>query len=149
MFSPFIAFIVLFCRSIESSNSDDLQWLESFKISLDPWRSVSQAVDGLARLTQLLYDVASQYVELKRTQSLSRAESTEQGQAWVARGLPDEVDTYLNRLGLLGSGLHEAGLGNNMTASPTSAMGPMDSETGNWYNGVTNMVSSFEHDPLG
>lgn len=73
MFSPFIAFIVLFCESLEKCRAEDLQWLERFKLSIDPWRSVSEAVDRLARLSQVLYEAASQYVKLKRTRGFENA----------------------------------------------------------------------------
>ena len=63
MFAPFVPFIVLFCQVIETRDITDLGRLEAFVASLQPHRSVADAVDRLRRLFQILYSVASQYVE--------------------------------------------------------------------------------------
>ncbi len=48
---------------IETRDRTDLARLEAFVTSLQPHRSVTDAVDRLRRLFQVLYSVASQYVE--------------------------------------------------------------------------------------
>ncbi|KAK4220323.1 fungal-specific transcription factor domain-containing protein [Rhypophila decipiens] len=67
LFAPFVPFIVLFCQVIETKDRDDLSRLQAFVVSIQSSNSreggVSEAVDRLCRLFQVLYSVASHYVE--------------------------------------------------------------------------------------
>jgi hypothetical protein len=65
LFSLFAPFIVLFCHVIETFDTHDLRLLESFKASLEPWRGISESLDRLFRLGQMLHKIADLYVETR------------------------------------------------------------------------------------
>ncbi|KAL1836185.1 hypothetical protein VTJ49DRAFT_5466 [Mycothermus thermophilus] len=63
LFAPFVPFIVVFCHVIETQDRADLARLEAFVASLQPYPSGTDGVERLRRLFQVLYNVASQYME--------------------------------------------------------------------------------------
>ncbi len=63
LYAPFVPFIVLFCQVIESKDTADLARLQAFVASLQIHSNISEPVEKLRRLFQVLYGVASQYVE--------------------------------------------------------------------------------------
>lgn len=67
LFAPFVPFIVLFCQVIETRDRTDLARLQGFVVSIQSSNTreggVSEPVDRLCRLFQVLYSVASHYVE--------------------------------------------------------------------------------------
>jgi hypothetical protein len=65
LFSPFIPFIVLFCHTIETPDTEDLRRLEEFVVSLEPACAFSEPVSNLHRLSQVLFNVAIRYTESK------------------------------------------------------------------------------------
>lgn len=88
LFAPFVPFIVLFCQVIETQDREDLARLQSFVASLQLEIAVTEPIDKLRRLFQVLYNVASYYVE---SQTGARGEDQQQSNA--------EVDAYLAALG--------------------------------------------------
>ncbi|KAL2130827.1 hypothetical protein VTI74DRAFT_5870 [Chaetomium olivicolor] len=90
LFTPFIPFIVLFCHVIETRDREDLARLQGFVATLQQSdNTVVEAVDKLRRLFQVLYIVASQYVDSQT----SNGNSENQAQPNLG------VDTYLAALG--------------------------------------------------
>lgn len=150
MFSPFIAFIVLFCQCLESGEIDDLHWLENFRTSIALWRNVSDAVDKLAKLSQALYDVAFQVIELKKTQN----QNVEHDERCSPRGsfqqrLRGELDSCLCQLGLWdpAGGVPPLGRGGLNTMGASHAIPDVDIDAiqiGNWFNGITDIMGWSE-----
>ena len=81
-------FIVLFCQVIETKDEADLARLQAFVASLQPDIAVSEVVDRHRRLFQVLYSVASHYVESYKTSDREEHQQSTMG-----------VDTYLAALG--------------------------------------------------
>ncbi|KAK3301852.1 uncharacterized protein B0T15DRAFT_442060 [Chaetomium strumarium] len=74
LYAPFVPFIVLFCQVIETKDRTDLDRLHAFVSSLqlekvDSSGGVSDAIDKLRRLFQVLYSVATQYVDQSHTEA--------------------------------------------------------------------------------
>ncbi|KAK4184954.1 putative transcriptional regulatory protein [Podospora australis] len=63
LMAPFVPFIVIFCHVIETKDREDLARLQAFVTSLQLESSVTEAVEKLRRLFQVLYSVASFYIE--------------------------------------------------------------------------------------
>lgn len=88
LFAPFVPFIVLFCQVIETRDAADLARLEAFVATLQPYPTVTDAVERFRRLFQVLYNIAAQHVA---------------SQSGMGRDAPQlgvtEVDTCLATLG--------------------------------------------------
>ncbi|GAB1321099.1 Zn(2)-C6 fungal-type domain-containing protein [Madurella fahalii] len=89
LFAPFVPFIVLFCHVIETKDKTDLARLQAFVASLQLDCTVPEAVDKLRRLFQILYSVASQYIE-SQTDAFIREDQRQPSTG---------IDTYLAVLG--------------------------------------------------
>lgn len=91
--SPFIPFIIIFCRVIETSSASDLAHMESLVETLESTSNsgVDSTCDKQRRLFRALYDVAATYVEVK-----TRADSTQAGISWstAAQNLYTDVDAF-------------------------------------------------------
>jgi hypothetical protein len=65
LFAPFVPLVVLFCHIIQSpkdddgDDDDDLRRLADFAASLQPLCTVSEAIDRLHALAQVLHNIAS------------------------------------------------------------------------------------------
>ncbi|CRG84816.1 putative transcriptional regulatory protein PB24D3,01 [Talaromyces islandicus] len=94
LFTPFTPFIVLFCHVIETSNMDDLQRLAQFVASLQPALKMSQPVEKLHRLCQVLHQVAALYVE-------ARAKAQDDQDQGMMSMIGNDFDMYLSQLGLV------------------------------------------------
>ena len=155
LFSPFIPFIVLFCHAIENCHAGDLQRVEKFKTSLEPFRSVSEPVDRLYRLCEVLFNVAVLYFEAKQHQQESSGQAQHHT---LGHGQPrdnmmgSELEAYLNQAGLLpidDQALHAMGLGLQTASYEPASPGidPQASQAANWYFGYMNMVGWSEFSP--
>lgn len=91
LFAPFIPVIVVFCHAIEASDADDQQRLGSFIASLQPTSSVSEAIDQLYRLTQVLHNIASVFIKSK-SETADHQDMTSFG---------NDFDSFLSQLGFL------------------------------------------------
>lgn len=89
LFSPFIAFIVVFCNVIETRNQNDLDCLGRFVTSIQTASDSSEAALRIYRLFQVLHNVAVRYVELHVSQPTENQIQDS-----------DEMDTYLAALGM-------------------------------------------------
>ncbi|XXH05289.1 hypothetical protein Hte_011714 [Hypoxylon texense] len=157
LFSPFIPFIVLFCHAIENCHTGDLQRVEKFKTSLEPFRSVSEPVDRLYRLCEVLYNVAVLYFEAKQNQQEASGELQRHNHGHGhgnARDntIGDELEMYLNQAGLLpmdDAALRAMGLGFQSAAYEPASPGvdAQASQAANWYFGYMNMVGWSESSP--
>ena len=109
LFAPFVPFIVLFCQVIETKDRTDLSRLQAFVVSIQSRNggngSVSEAVDRLCRLFQVLYSVASHYVESHTSGSSYTGGSGGgedqifQGSGIGGIGTMTGIDSYLAALG--------------------------------------------------
>ncbi|KAI6089712.1 hypothetical protein F4821DRAFT_275751 [Hypoxylon rubiginosum] len=153
LFSPFIPFIVLFCHAIENCHSGDLQRVEKFKTSLEPFRSVSEPVDRLYRLCEVLYNVAVLYFEAKQNQQDAASGELQQHHHGHGHGtVGNELEMYLNQAGLLpmdDAALRAMGLGFQSAAYEPGSPGvdAQASQAANWYFGYMNMVGWSESSP--
>jgi hypothetical protein len=68
-FTPFIPFIVLFCFVLESSDVEDLERLDSFMTSLEPCKHLSEHIESLFKLCQVLHEIARLCVETLHSRS--------------------------------------------------------------------------------
>jgi hypothetical protein len=129
--TPYAPFFVLFCYVIETSSQDDLRILHDFVASLETARQESETVENLYRLCQVMYDVASLYVEAKAQQ--------QQDQTMIPIG--DEFEMYLSQLGVMPNGqqavtpgvLAADHLGSNLKMT-------------DWLAGSYNMIGLLEED---
>ncbi|KAH8881491.1 hypothetical protein GQ53DRAFT_799192 [Thozetella sp. PMI_491] len=147
LFSPFVPFIVLFCHVIETSDSDGLRLLENFKSSLERWRTISDQVDRLYRLSQALHNVALLYVETRQAQNVQSPQGQESTRM-TGTALGQECDTYLNQLGLLPYEDQHLNMEFDGSGTPAaSSMDPHANEIGNWFSGYMNMARISEFTP--
>jgi hypothetical protein len=91
LFAPFIPVIVVFCHAIEASDADDQQRLGSFIASLQQASSVSEAIDQLYRLTQVLHNIASVFIKSK-SETADHQDMTSFG---------NDFNSFLSQLGFL------------------------------------------------
>ncbi len=88
LFSPFIPFIVLFCYVIEgASGTEDVELIERFMTSMEPWRGLSGQTDKLFQLCRVLNDLARVCVEAKRqavniSSSQSHTQTPKESNGW-------------------------------------------------------------------
>ncbi|KAK4221285.1 putative transcriptional regulatory protein [Podospora fimiseda] len=94
LMAPFVPFIVIFCQVIETRDKEDLARLQAFVASLQIEASVTEAVEKLRRLFQVLYTVASRYVDSHKSGGGNAVDRGSQIQ-----GGHQEVDAYLATLG--------------------------------------------------
>ncbi|KAH8883201.1 hypothetical protein GQ53DRAFT_732750 [Thozetella sp. PMI_491] len=141
LYNPFVPFIVLFCHVIETSDAEDLQRLANFIATLQPVLSMSEAIEKLHRLCQVLYKVAALYVEAKAKQQ------QDQDMSMVG----NDFDMYLSQLGL-------------MTQQPQQGVQPSEtvvdrefgardgfalnqaSQLGDWFSGNRHIMGLMEED---
>lgn len=67
LFSPFIPFMVVFCQALETGDTDDLNRMQTFVISIESACHQSNAISRHYRLFQVFSDVAQRYTELRLT----------------------------------------------------------------------------------
>lgn len=132
LFAPFVPFIVLFCQVIETRDRADLSKLQGFVVSIQSSNNreggVSEAVDRFLRLFQVLYSVASHYVD---SYAGNTAGAYPAGSG--ATGGIGDPEMYqgggTNAQGISGIGTYLAALGfpppniNTFNASPSSPAG--------------------------
>lgn len=82
---------MLFCHVIQSGNTEDLDRMKAFVVSLEPGCQRSRAVAMHHDLFQVFHSVAARYIELKST-----SEQSQENQ----EALRLEMDTYLEELGM-------------------------------------------------
>ncbi|KAK3994326.1 putative transcriptional regulatory protein [Cladorrhinum sp. PSN332] len=97
LMAPFVPFIVLFVQVVETRDKEDLARLQAFVASLQIEASVTEAVEKLRRLFQVLYTVALRYVESQKGgRGVAAAGSNGVPQIQPSQ---QEVDAYLATLG--------------------------------------------------
>ena len=133
LLTPFAPFFVLFCHVIESSSPDDMSRLRAFVDSLRPACQLSDQVEKLQRLCQVLYNVAIVYVEAKTQQQFDHN--------MVPIG--NEFDTYLNALGLMPLDSQPPG---GMVSDTSHQMSGIGSHLGEWFSGNRQMMELLERD---
>ncbi|KAM7193334.1 hypothetical protein V8F33_007877 [Rhypophila sp. PSN 637] len=137
IYAPFAPFIVLFCNVIETSDLEDLRRMSEFVDSLAPVCSISEAIDKLHRVCQVLYNVAQLYVEAK-SQQLQDQDMTM---------VNNDFDMYLSQLGFIsgvppdGNGGADSanGFGNNNNNNNNNLVG-------NWFSGNRTILGLVEAD---
>lgn len=100
--APFVPFIVLFCQVIETKDKDDLARLQAFATSLQYESSVTEAVERLRRLFQVLVSVASHHVQSPPTSQIGQRTDLRPDlpkDTHQAHQAAFEVDAYLGTLG--------------------------------------------------
>ncbi|RDA94922.1 hypothetical protein CP533_0178 [Ophiocordyceps camponoti-saundersi (nom. inval.)] len=133
---PFAPFFVLFCYVIETSSPDDLKPLHEFVASLAESRGCSESVDKLYRLTQVMVDIASLYVEAKSQQ--------QDDQAMVPIG--DEFEMYLSQLGFMPTEDHTMSNTPNADGKGLTAVNGQVAQIADWFSGNMNMMGLLEED---
>jgi hypothetical protein len=104
-----VPFIVLFCQVIETRDRHDLARLHGFVSSLQLEKvvvvdsGVSEAVDKLRRLFQVLYSVATQYVGNSQTTNSAHGHQQQPKNSM-------EIDTCLAALGFPSSSQQQQGV---------------------------------------
>lgn len=137
LFTPFTPFIVLFCHVIETFNMDDLQRLAQFVASLQPAFSMSQPVEKLHRLCQVLHQVAALYVE-------ARAKQQDQEEMGM---IGNDFDMYLSQLGLVPrysaslSGSTDFGMEGVLLGDDEAAQ-----QLAGWFSGNSHVMGLMEED---
>lgn len=151
LYAPFIPFIVIFCHILEVSDrmDPDLRRLSDFVASLQPLCPLSEAIDKLYRLCNVLSTIAGLYVEAKAQSANTHAA---QDQALASMG--QEFEGYLTALGLAPGLPSEAGgfggevpgavFGEERMASPQGVGGSL--QLGNWFSGNQHMMGLLEED---
>ncbi|KAF6810791.1 fungal specific transcription factor domain protein [Colletotrichum sojae] len=130
LLTPFTPFFVLFCHVIDSSSAEDLKRLNDFVASLRPACPLSEPVEKLHQLCQMLYNVAILYVETKSQQSEERGP------------ISDEFDVYLSALGFPPAEYPVQGLETGGMTQPTM----QTAQLGNWFSGSQYMMGLLEED---
>lgn len=147
LYAPFIPFIVVFCHILEVGDRADLRRLSDFVASLQPLAPLSEAIDKLYRLCNVLSTIAGLYVEAKAQSANAHAV---QDQALASMG--QEFEGYLAALGLapglpaegggfggevpgavFGDGMENQGVGGSL-------------QLGNWFSGNQYMMGLLEED---
>ena len=154
MFSPFIPFIVLFCHAVENCNRGDLVRVDKFKASLEPFRDISEPVDRLYRLCEMLCDVASLYFEAKQASAQQEHRQQQRpcydadvshGQAPTTTMIGAEFQAHLGHAGNL-LGIDEGILPGFGPYYPTNVESQA-TQAANWYLDYVNMVGWSELSP--
>ncbi|KAK3331291.1 hypothetical protein B0H66DRAFT_94539 [Apodospora peruviana] len=154
IYAPFVPYIVLFCHVIETSDADDLRRMAEFVESLAPMCHISEAIDKLHRVCQVLNNVALLYVEAKaQRQQLQQTDNTQEDMAMVG----NDFDMYLSQLGFIapsdiavnGGGFDGGGMnGSDIPVIGTGVdMNPHTSQLGNWFSGNRHILGLVEADP--
>jgi hypothetical protein len=136
LYAPFVPFIVIFCHIIETANVEDLNRLRDFIESLQSVCTVSEGVEKLHRLFQVLYNVASLYLEAKVQQ--------QQDQDMTPIG--NEFDVYLSALGLMPLDENMSGGAVGIDAGPPAAGVNQTTQLGDWFSGNRHMMGLLEED---
>lgn len=114
---------------------DDLHRLKEFIASLQPTCEVSEGVEKLHRLFQVLYNVALLYVEAKGQQ--------QQDQDMAPIG--NEFDVYLSALGFMPVDENGQAAGLDAAVPPAAAVN-QTAQLGDWFSGNRYMVNLLEED---
>ncbi|KAF5021088.1 hypothetical protein F66182_6877 [Fusarium sp. NRRL 66182] len=133
--TPFAPFFVLFCYVIETLSSEDLRLLKQFSASIEETNDLSETMQKLSRLSQVMSNVAALYVEAKSQQ--------EEDQAMVPIG--DEFDVYLSQLGfmpVMDQSMHAAAGDPNAAFAESSQVAQM----ADWMSGSRNLLGLLEQD---
>lgn len=88
LFAPFIPFIVIFCNVMETRDQADLVRLDAFIISIQSASTVSEPAAKMHRLFQVLYNIASRYLELHAQPNSEESSVPETEAQLAALGLP-------------------------------------------------------------
>ncbi|KAL4948436.1 hypothetical protein BDW69DRAFT_176437 [Aspergillus filifer] len=171
--SPFIAFIVMFCHIIETSQVSDLQHLRGLVETLESASNLRghHTCDRQCRLFKALYDVAAKYVEVKSPtadgpRGLSRSIAPQQYPDYpaniTANGLGSGDDTTIASADTHAAAVKAADYPNQMplqdqesgllsTAFPDPAFGDMNMnmdfsgiQLWEWFNQNQSMMRMLE-----
>lgn len=115
---------------IDTSSAEDLKRLNDFVASLRPACALSEPVEKLHQLCQMLYNVALLYVETKSQQSEERGP------------INDEFDVYLSALGFPPTEFPIQGIETGGISQPTM----QTAQLGNWFSGSQYMMGLLEED---
>lgn len=115
--------------------------MSEFVDSLSPVCSISEAIDKLHRVCQVLYNVAQLYVEAK-SQQLQDQDMTMVG---------NDFDMYLSQLGFIsGAGVHDGNSGGGGVNSSYGGNGNSNNNNnnfvGNWFSGNRTIMGLVEAD---
>ncbi|KAF9693429.1 hypothetical protein EKO04_008842 [Ascochyta lentis] len=109
--APFTPFIVVFCNAIQKPNTVDLNTLSQFVASLESCRTVSEGADRLYKMCHLFLQVAKLYIQAKKNDSKSQAQTMSQPAssnfytttdgAQIDLSTMTQFDPYLSALGLV------------------------------------------------
>jgi hypothetical protein len=133
MLTPFAPFFIMFCYIIETSSQEHLQLLKDFVASIKALRHVSETIEKLYRLFQVMLEIAIVYVEAKSQQ--------QEDQTMIPIG--DEFDMYLSQLGLV----HPDGLSIDPAADNAGRLRQgHPAQAGDWFLGNRNMFGLLEED---
>ncbi|KAK7425778.1 hypothetical protein QQZ08_007754 [Neonectria magnoliae] len=119
LYAPFVPFIVIFCHVIKWPNEADMQRLRDFIHSLQSSCATSEAITKLHQLCDVLYNVASSYIEAKAQQQTA--------------AMGDDFDMYLSALGF-------APLEHDEVLDSAA----QSSEIEDWYSGNRHMMELLE-----
>ncbi|KAG7102398.1 hypothetical protein HYQ44_018208 [Verticillium longisporum] len=133
LLTPFAPFFVLFCHVIETSSAEDLKRLYEFADSLGGASPISEPVQKLHRLCQVLYNVALTYVEAKAQQPAANQAP-----------INEEFDMYLSALGFPPNELLAPGTGVEAGAAAQTAV--QSEQLANWFSGNQQMMGLLEED---
>ncbi|KAM0323187.1 hypothetical protein ACHAQA_009037 [Verticillium albo-atrum] len=133
LLTPFAPFFVLFCYVIETSSAEDLKRLCDFVDSLGGASSISEPVQKLQRLCQVLCNVAMTYVEAKAQQP-----------AADQAPINEEFDMYLRALGFPPNELLTTSTGVEAGAAGQTTI--QSEQLGNWFSGNQQMMGLLEED---
>ncbi|EGY19633.1 fungal specific transcription factor domain-containing protein [Verticillium dahliae VdLs.17] len=133
LLTPFAPFFVLFCHVIETSSAEDLKRLYEFADSLGGASPISEPVQKLHRLCQVLYNVALTYVEAKAQQPAANQAP-----------INEEFDMYLSALGFPPNELLAPGTGVEAGAAAHTAV--QSEQLANWFSGNQQMMGLLEED---
>ncbi|KAJ4984606.1 fungal specific transcription factor domain-containing protein [Stagonosporopsis vannaccii] len=109
--APFTPFIVVFCNSIQKSDSLDLSTLQNFVASLESCRTISEGADKLYKMCHLFLQVAKLYIQAKKNDSRSQPQTvsqpftdtfyTPEDGSQLDLSTMTQFDPYLSALGLV------------------------------------------------
>ncbi|KAK4674595.1 hypothetical protein QC763_0025920 [Podospora pseudopauciseta] len=139
LYIPFIPLVVLFCHTIETANEEDFAILVRFTEGLQPVAPVSSGVTKLYRISQVLVNIASLWLQTRK-----------QGQQDHNMSMVgDNVEMYLNQLGFMPQHSqqdHTYGIG-----GPAGFGYDMDqsAQLANWFSGNTHIFGLMEEDLSG
>lgn len=136
LYTPFTPFFILFCHVIDTSDQSDLERLHAFVISFQKASKLSDASVALQRLTQVLFNIALRYVELK-----ARATSN------TSEQFGREFDEYFHALGLVPTSTSGGVAGSSMAYAGTEGLPHVSEDSSyvaDWFHSNQQLMGLLE-----